>query len=93
MVFGRAIRHTLLTSPDAAMPQRWSVVVAGHFTGTLRTALNPVVAKGVRVPVSPSPCYRPIISTPPRLPVARGSPYLRCLEFAHLPEVDNILAC
>ncbi|EFJ44667.1 hypothetical protein VOLCADRAFT_106327 [Volvox carteri f. nagariensis] len=50
VVHGRAIRHSLLTTPDAQRPQRWSVLVAGHFTGTLRTPLNPVVARPVRVP-------------------------------------------
>ncbi|GIL91713.1 hypothetical protein Vretifemale_19279 [Volvox reticuliferus] len=49
VVQGRSIRHWLLTSPDAQMPQRWSVVVAGHFTGTLKTTLNPAAIRPMRM--------------------------------------------
>ncbi|EFJ44665.1 hypothetical protein VOLCADRAFT_106326 [Volvox carteri f. nagariensis] len=52
VVHGRAIRHSLLTTPDAQRPQRWSVLVAGHFTGTLRTPLNPAFARPARVPAN-----------------------------------------
>ncbi|EFJ44733.1 hypothetical protein VOLCADRAFT_106328 [Volvox carteri f. nagariensis] len=41
VVHGRNIRHSLLTTPDAQLPQRWAVAVVGHFNGTLRTQYNP----------------------------------------------------
>ncbi|GLC33292.1 hypothetical protein PLESTF_001326600 [Pleodorina starrii] len=41
VVHGRDIRHSLLSTPDARLPQRWAVMVAGHFNGTLRSQFNP----------------------------------------------------
>ncbi|GLI65615.1 hypothetical protein VaNZ11_009181 [Volvox africanus] len=41
VVYGRNIRSKLLTGSDAQLPQRWAVVVVGHFNGTLRTQYNP----------------------------------------------------
>ncbi|GLC50169.1 hypothetical protein PLESTB_000350100 [Pleodorina starrii] len=48
VVQGRNIRSKLLTGADAALPQRWSVIVVGHFNGTLRTLLNPAYARPPR---------------------------------------------
>ncbi len=41
VVKGTSIQHTMITSPDALLPQRWAVAVVGHFTGTLQTQYNP----------------------------------------------------
>ncbi len=47
-VFGRVIRHQLITAADAALPQRWAVLVAGHFNGTLKSPLNPLYTRPQR---------------------------------------------
>ncbi|GIL44358.1 hypothetical protein Vafri_1861 [Volvox africanus] len=41
VVHGRDIRHRLLTTADAQLPQRWAVAVVGHFSGVLRSQYNP----------------------------------------------------
>ncbi|GIL44348.1 hypothetical protein Vafri_1858 [Volvox africanus] len=48
VVYGRNIRSKLLTNPDAKLPQRWAVVVVGHFNGTLRTQYNPAYIRPQR---------------------------------------------
>ncbi|KAG2492076.1 hypothetical protein HYH03_009572 [Edaphochlamys debaryana] len=50
VVFGAAVNHALLTATgtgrsDTALPQRWALAVAGHFTGTLRSPLNPAYVR------------------------------------------------
>lgn len=55
VVHGRDIRHRLLTTPDAQLPQRWAVVVAGHFNGTLRSQYNPTYTTPNRLAASPTP--------------------------------------
>ncbi|GLI65612.1 hypothetical protein VaNZ11_009178 [Volvox africanus] len=41
VVHGRDVRHRLLTTADAQLPQRWAVAVVGHFIGVLRSQYNP----------------------------------------------------
>ncbi|GIL91720.1 hypothetical protein Vretifemale_19307, partial [Volvox reticuliferus] len=48
VVYGRNIRSKLLSGADAQLPQRWAVVVVGHFNGTLRTQLNPAYIRPQR---------------------------------------------
>lgn len=52
VVHGRSIRHSIISNPDAAFPQRWAVAVAGHFTGNLKTIYNPAYTRPSRLPVS-----------------------------------------
>ncbi|EFJ44737.1 hypothetical protein VOLCADRAFT_95105 [Volvox carteri f. nagariensis] len=48
VVYGRNLRSYLLSGADAELPQRWAVMVAGHFNGTLRTPLNPAYTRPQR---------------------------------------------
>jgi hypothetical protein len=49
VVQGTDIRHRLLTTDDAKLPQRWAVAVVGHFNGTLRSQYNPAYRTPARL--------------------------------------------
>lgn len=54
VVHGRSVRHSLISNPDAAFPQRWAIAVAGHFIGNLKTIYNPAYTRPARLMVSPA---------------------------------------
>ncbi|KAG2494003.1 hypothetical protein HYH03_007930 [Edaphochlamys debaryana] len=49
VVWGKSINHMLRSDADAKLGQRFAVAVTGHFTGTLRSALNPAWVKPARL--------------------------------------------
>ncbi|KAG2496693.1 hypothetical protein HYH03_005110 [Edaphochlamys debaryana] len=49
-VFARRLGSRLVNTADAQLPQRWALAVVGHFTGTLRTRLNPAYMQPQRLP-------------------------------------------
>ncbi|KAG2494005.1 hypothetical protein HYH03_007932 [Edaphochlamys debaryana] len=49
VVWGKSINHQLSSDSLASLRQRFAVAVAGHFTGTLRSALNPAWVKPARL--------------------------------------------